>query len=173
MEIDDYPLLNEPSLMLAALKSTSSGSANVDKCLQRLEMGFTQAGIEPLVDWEPVRWRVTTLFRYLEIGDLIAENEDGQFVITERGYDTLRDRPAGVDSSVLVKFSEFRAFISSREKRSPRGGDLVASAEPTNEYDEGYLARLESCSLIDNPYDLDTIAHLEWENGWCEASDEA
>ena len=67
-----------------------------------------------------------------------------------------------------VGFPEFRAFI----KRPRHDGNPVHIPEPKKEYEEGYIAGLAGRLITCNPYNSDRIAHLEWENGWCEALDE-
>lgn len=168
MDLDEFPLLNEPNVMLVALQAAGRGPAGPEDCLRQLRGSLRQAGLELPADTAPLLHRIDTSYRYLHIAGLVDRDGDGRFAITPRGWETLSAHPKGIDTSVLVKFPEFRAFI-----RTPRAGeDSGAVREPMKEYDEGYIAGLAGGVLTNNPYSPDQIAHLEWQNGWCEALDE-
>lgn len=172
MEIDEYPLLNEPNVMLVALKAAASGPVGTDDCVRRLETSLHQVKVDPLPDVGLLRSRVVGAYRYLRIAGLVETDEEGRFVITLRGRETLRAHPMGIDTSVLVQFPEFRAFIRQPARKIQGENNRAPVAEPQREYDEGFSAGLQGRAITDNPYNFDTIAHLEWENGWCEAHDQ-
>lgn len=174
MDISEYPLLDEPSLMLDVLKTAAKGPATVDECLRRLE-GILKLIGEPLPeDRAAVRQRLEAAVRYLYLAALIdREDNSERFVITPRGEETLRTHPDGVDLSVLAEFPDFRSYIRrSRESTRTRDAGLPV-IEPTAAYRDGYAAYGENRDISDNPHPLDTAAHLEWENGWSEAREEA
>lgn len=171
MDTDDYPLLNESNVMLVALKCAAKGGATPEGCVRRLERSLRLAGVEAPADPKEIPRRVASACRYLRIAGLL-QGDNGGLTITRRGRETLAAHPRGVDSSVLAQFPEYLAFI-----RRPRQGvaerqDDSGPPEPAKEYDEGYAAGLHGRALTDNPYTFDTIGHLEWENGWCEARDD-
>ena len=171
MDLDDYPLLSEPNVMLLALKAATLAPAVPEDCLRQLEKSLRQIHKELPADMSALQHRVATAFHYLCIAGLLDPDEDGRGTITQRGKDMLRDYPKGIDSSVLVAFPEFRSFIHNPRSLSPQASD-EPPVEPAREYDEGYSAGSKGGYLTDNPYDFETLAHLEWENGWCEAQDE-
>jgi ribosome modulation factor len=167
-DLDEFPLLNEPSVMLVALRTADRGPAGPDDCLKQIQASLRQAGLDLPPDTGPVWRRIETSYRYLHIARLVERGHDGRFLITPRGRETLNAYPKGIDASVLVKFPEFRSFI-----RQPRNdNDGAHLREPMKEYEEGYIAGLAGRLITNNPYSSDQIAHLEWENGWCEALDE-
>ena len=173
MDISEYPLLNEPNIMLIALKTAAKGAASPDDCLRRLQADLRLIGEAPPEDMSDVRRRIEAALRYLHVAGLVDRQADGRFAITARGRETLHANPRGIDLSVLAEFPDFRAYIRrSREQTIRRDGGMPV-IEPTAKYREGYAAYGEGRDLTDNPYDLETAAHLEWENGWSEAREEA
>ena len=56
---------------------------------------------------------------------------------------------------------------------APTGGEGHALPEPSWSQDAGYEAHGEGLTLSDNPHPTDTRAHLDWQNGWSQAHDEA
>lgn len=165
-DLDETPLLNEPNVMLVALKTVARGPGRPEDCLRRLAASMRQAGLSLPSDTGPIRRRIESSYRHLHIARLIERGSDSRYLITPRGRETLRAHPKGIDASVLVRFPEYRRFI-----RRPRG-EPGPPRSPRQEYDEGYIAGLAGRLITDNPYSHDNIAHLEWENGWCEAMDE-
>lgn len=174
MDIGEYPLLNEPSIMLAALKTAAKGPASPDDCLRRLECDLRLIRETLPKDRAAVRKRIAAAYHYLYIAGLVdPEDHSGRFVITLRGEETLRAHPLGIDLAVLAQFADFRAFIRrSRDSTRTRDAGLPV-IEPTASYRDGYAAYGEGRELADNPHAFDTADHLEWENGWSEAREEA
>ena len=167
-DLDEFPLLNEPNVMLVALQVAAKGPAGPQDCLARLRQSLRLAGRDLPADTELLARRIELSYRQLGIARLVERDPEGRFTITARGWETLNAHPKGIDTSVLVKFPEFRAFI----RRPRNGGSGGAVREPMKEYNEGYIAGLAGGLLTNNPDSPDQIAHLEWENGWCEAADE-
>lgn len=167
-DLDEFPLLNEPNVMLVALQVAAKGPAGPRDCLVRLRHSLKLAALDLPPDTGLLLRRIESSYRQLRIARLVERDPDGLFTITARGWETLNAHPLGIDTSVLVKFPEFRAFI--QRPRDGEGGGAVR--EPMKEYNEGYIAGLAGRLLTNNPYSPDQIAHLEWENGWCEAADE-
>jgi len=165
----DMPMLTEPNVMLVALKTTAAGPATPDDCVARLEGSLRLAGFSlSEADRESLGRRIDLNLRCFHVVRLVDRVEGGKFAITSRGRETLRAHPMGIDTSVLSNFPEFRAF--NRRRRSPRNGRMTVA--PAVEYSEGYMAGLGGRQITDNPYSADASAHLEWENGWCEARDQ-
>jgi hypothetical protein len=168
---EEYPLLNEPNIMLIALKTAVQAPATPEDCVRELETNLKLAHEAPPADADLLLHRVTAAFRYLCVAGLFDPDEAGRCTITERGRDVLLDNPNGVDSSVLMAFPEFRSHIARPNPFGPEA-DQPSAGEPRAEFDEGFEAFHAGRGLTDNPYEFDTFAHLEWENGWCEARDE-
>lgn len=172
MDLDDYPLLNEPNIMLIALRSALKSPAAPDDCMARLLKSLRHAGESPPPDLAPLRRRVSTAFRCLSIAGLLALTEGSRYAITQRGRQVLRDHPTGVDSSVLVSFPEFRSYIHRPRREKQEGAEAHPSPRALSPYDEGYSAYLHGREITDNPYEYDATGHMEWENGWSEAHEE-
>jgi hypothetical protein len=168
---EEYPLLNEPNIMLIALKTARRGPVTPEDCVRELEANLTRAHEAPPEDGDLLLHRVTAAFRYLCVAGLLDPDETGSCAITERGRDVLMDNPTGVDPSVLMAFPEFRSYVA-RPNPFKRTADYETITEPSKEFDEGYVAHHAGLGLTDNPYEFDTFGHLEWENGWCDARDE-
>ena len=169
---EEHPLLNEPNIMLIALKTALRAPATPEDCIRELEANLKRAHESPPTDAGLLLHRVTAAFRYLCVAGLLDPDENGRCTITERGRDVLLDNPSGVDPSVLMTFPEFRSYIA-RPNPFRAEEDPPAVPEPSGEFDKGYEAFRAGLGLTDNPYEFDTFAHLEWENGWCDARDEA
>lgn len=172
MELEDYPLLNEPNIMLIALRTAAEGPATPEACSRRLLKSLRHAGESPPADLAPLHRRVETAFRCLGIAGLLGPAGEGRYVITQRGRQVLREHPTGVDSSVLVSFPEFRSYIFRPREEKPEKAESEPFGRPLSAYDEGYSASLHGREITDNPYEFDTTGHIEWENGWSEAHEE-
>ena len=167
---DEYPLLNEPNVMLVTLRTAARGPVTPEECVRELEANLLKAQETPPADEAMLRRRVAVAFRYLCVAGLLDPDETGRCTITERGTDMLWSNPNGIDSSILMAFPEFRSHVCRPNALSRSAGEPGA-AEPTPQFDEGFEAYHARKGLTDNPYEFDTFAHLEWENGWCEARD--
>ena len=162
MEDDEPALLHEPDLMLAILRSARQGPAGLDDAMARLHANLVAAH-EPRPEPESdLRRRLEHAALLLRGADAIAPAGD-RFRLTARGARLLADHPDGVDVSVLLAFSEFRAFVTAlnphRSEDDPR---LPA-------FQAGMQAFAEGRSIADNPHAFDTVDHLAWECGWSEA----
>jgi len=174
MDLEAYSELTEPGVMLVALKSCARRPSRPEDCVEQLGRLLRRARRPaPPEVMSVVRERVAAAFRELCIAGLLDPDEDGRYVLTGRGETVLRENPLGVDSSVLMQFPEYR----SRARRPfpfPREeGEDVRIVEPKAEYDDGYVAYGRGLTLTDNPHEYDTAAHLNWQNGWSQARDEA
>jgi len=166
MDEEELPLLHYADLMHALLKVAAEGEATLDAAIARLRADLALAGEEAAIPEDEMRRRLAHARRYLAAARLI-EPEDGEpFRATGRGHKVLAEHPDGIDDSVLAHFPEFRDFIRQESGPPPRAAE-------TTVYDEGHAAYQAGKSPADNPYPFDTTAHLNWENGWFEARDEA
>lgn len=172
MDLDDYPLLNEPNVMLVALKTATAHPAEPGQCIDMLLRDLRRVGHEVPEDLAPLRRRVAAAFHYLCIAGLLDPDEDGRCTLTERGRKVLDEHPAGIDASVLVVFPEFRSYVRSRRTTRDEDEGRSGAVEPKRSYNDGWAAFMEGRGITDNPYPFDANEHLEWENGWCEARDE-
>lgn len=169
---DEYPLLNEPNIMLVALRTAARAPITPEDCIQELKANLMLAHEEAPADATLLPLRVVAAFRYLCVAGLLDPDETGRCTMTERGREALCENPNGIDSSVLMMFPEFRSFVA-RPNPFREQAEAPAVPEPTTQFDDGFDAYQASKGLTDNPYEFDTFAHLEWENGWCEARDQA
>jgi restriction system protein len=176
MELTEYPLLHEVDLMLTLLKVATEGPASIEDAAEQLKRNLQSVGeAQPVSDAELRTYLARARDRLFQ-AVLLTPFDDGRFAITPRGKQALSDHPDGIDDSVLMNLPEFRAFIEA-EAGSPvktigsndNGGDDPRIIE----FDQGYAAFQQGISLQANPYERDRVMHLAWENGWCEARDDA
>jgi len=176
MELTEYPLLHEVDLMLTLLKVATEGPASVEDAAERLKHNLELVGEAPPVPDAELQTYLSRARDRLCQAVLLAPLDDGRFTITPRGMQALSDHPAGIDDSVLMNFPEFRAFIEAEA-----GGPVKKIGAKDNggddprivEFDQGYAAFHQGIGLQANPYEQDRVMHLAWENGWCEARDDA
>jgi restriction system protein len=180
MELTEYPLLHEVDLMLTLLKVAAEEPASVEDAAERLKRNLESVGLSSPVPDAEFQTYLTRARNRLFQAVLLKPLDDGRFAITPRGRQALIDHPGGIDDSVLMNFPEFRAFIEagagrpvkrigSNDNDNSGGGDDPRIVE----FDQGYVAFREGISLQANPYEHDRVMHLAWENGWCEARDDA
>ena len=167
---DEFPLLNEPNVMLVTLRMAARAPVTPADCVQELRANLLKAHEAPPDNKTMLGKRVAVAFRYLCVAGLLDPDETGRCVITERGTEMLWNNPNGIDSSILMEFPEFRTHVC-RPNLFIRSAGEPSVAEPTPQFDAGFDAYQAGKGLTDNPYEFDTFAHLEWENGWCEARD--
>lgn len=167
MDIAEYPLLNDPDLMLTVLRTAAGRGATLDDCLAAVHAALAEAGEAPPVGVAAVRARLEQVRRHLAAAGLIRPATGEPFRITDRGRAMLASHPDGVDDTVLMQFPEFRALI--RAAARPAGHDDPHRAD----YEDGYLACQAGLPLSANPHPPDRVEHLMWENGWCQARDDA
>ena len=164
MDIDEAPLLHEPDLMLAVLRVASGKAGTLDACLDHLRTLRDCAKVERRVPEAAVRPRLETAAAKLDRAGLIERSAGQRFRITPRGRKLLADHPDGIDDSVLVQFKAAPASTADEAHELP---------EPSWSQDAGYVAHGEGLTLADNPHPTDTRAHLDWQNGWSQARDDA
>jgi hypothetical protein len=176
MELTEYPLLHEVDLMLTLLKVATEGPASLDDAVERLKHNLQSVGESPPVSDGEVRAHLSRTRDRLLQAVLLAPVDEGRFTITPRGMQALSDHPGGIDDSVLMNFPEFRAFIEAEAGRAMKrieSRDNAGDDPRIIEFDQGYAAFHEGVGLQSNPYERDRVMHLAWENGWCEARDDA
>ena len=168
---DEFPLLNEPNVMLVTLRMAARVPVTTGDCVKELQANLLKAHEAPPADKAMLHKRVAVAFRYLCVAGLLDPDETGRCTITERGTEMLWNNPNGIDSSILMEFPEFRSHVCHPNLSVPNFGEPGAG-EPSVQFDQGFEAHQAGKGLTDNPYEFDTFAHLEWENGWCEARDD-
>jgi restriction system protein len=176
MELTEYPLLHEVDLILTLLKVATEGPASLDDAVGRLKRNLQSVGESLPVSDEEVHAHLSRIRDRLIQAVLLAPVDEGRFRITPRGMQALSDHPGGIDDSVLMNFPEFRAFVEAEAGRPVKrmeGGGKSGDDPRITEFDQGYAAFHEGVGLQSNPYERDRVMHLAWENGWCEARDDA
>jgi restriction system protein len=176
MELTEYPLLHEVDLMLALLKVATEGPASLEDAAGRLKRNLQSVGEEPPVSDQDFQTYLTRARDRLFHAVLLTPLDNDRFAITPRGMQALSDHPDGIDDSVLMNFPEFRAFIEAEAGRPVKeiGANDNGGDDPRIiEFDQGYAAFQQGIGLQANPYERDRVMHLAWENGWCEARDDA
>ena len=167
MEFADYPLLNTPHLTLLILKTAKEREATIGDVVRRLRAVLRLAKEHPPFADAALSTRLRTIAVYLAEAGLIKLRPDNRILITGAGRRALSDCPAEFDTSDLVGDTEIRRRIRLRVRRQsltdPRGG----------QYEAGYNAYRDKREITDNPFHHDTADHLAWEDGWCEARDDA
>lgn len=165
IETEEHPLLHEPDLMLAVLRTSARGFATVDDCIRQLGALLHMAHEPPPADLEELRARLEEVEAKLLRAGLIRPAGAEGFEITDRGRRILKEHPDGVDESLLMEVPQYRAAITERAAGGSPGPGAAA-------YDAGYAACLSGRSLADNPYPADRRDHLDWQNGWSQARDD-
>lgn len=137
MPIPDYESAMLPLLEL----SSDGGEHRFRDAVERLAVHFQlsdaeraemlPSGTAPLFD-NRVGWART----YLKQAGLLESPKRGFFKITKRGRETLANRPPHIDTALLDRFEEFRAFRSRRKEggeasSATLGGPVVASQTDT------------------------------------------
>jgi restriction system protein len=177
MELTEYPLLHEVDLMLTLLKVAAEEPASVEDAAERLKRNLESVGLSSPVPDAEFQTYLTRARNRLFQAVLLKPLDDGRFAITPRGRQALIDHPGGIDDSVLMNFPEFRAFIEAEAGRPVKrigSKDNAGGDDPRIvEFDQGYAAFQQGIGLQANPYERDRVMHLAWENGWCEARDDA
>lgn len=166
MEIEEYPLLHYPDLILALLRSAEQGEAGLFDAIAWLRRSVERVHEKMPDDLAELVERLGTARDHLIAANLLAMTGEGRFQITPRGRVMLSAHPGAIDDTTLMEFPEFQDFVKSQ-------GRSVAEDPQPREYDEGYLAYQDGLRHSDNPYRPDTSGHQVWENGWFEARDEA
>lgn len=124
MSIPDYQSLMLPLLTLAADGNEHRFRNAVEQLAARFELSDDEratmlpSGTAPMFD-NRVGWAKT----YLKQAGLIDATRRGYFRITPRGAQLLDTNPVHIDTSILEKYQEFRAF---RSRRSEGNGVLQA-----------------------------------------------
>ncbi len=172
MERDESVLLHEPDLMLAVLRVAAARAGTVDACIDHLRELRHQAEVEHRLPEGDVRAQLQAITAKLGRASLIEWRPASQFRITARGRQVLAEHPAGVDDGVLVRLEESRAADGARDEAPPPEAP-AGEAPKVSDYDAGYQAYGEGLSFADNPHPSDACGHLDWQNGWSQARDEA
>jgi restriction system protein len=171
MEGDDSVLLHEPDLMLAVLRVAAARAGTLDACIDHLRELRDCAQVEHRVPEADVRAQLEAITAKLDRASLIEWPVASRFRITARGRQVLAEHPSGIDDSVLMRLEGPPAAATQDE--APPLETRPPGASEASAYDAGYEAYGEGLSLADNPHPADARAHLDWQNGWSEARDQA
>ncbi|MDW4551122.1 hypothetical protein R5H32_17300 [Defluviimonas sp. D31] len=163
---DDFPLLGTPSLLALILHGAEAGPVTLDDCADHLDALFRAANERPALPSDAIRDRLARHIRQLEIARLVEPVGDGAYRLTDRGSETMRHRTGRIDLPDLMSYPEYAAHIRESGARPPAADARGAS------YDEGYEARRAGRRFTENPYTVNSVDHLCWENGWMEALDD-
>jgi restriction system protein len=111
MAIPDYQTLMLPLLQIAGDGKEHNNSEVLDQLAKKFELTDDEleqllpSGGQPLF-YNRVHWAKT----YLSQAGLIRSTRRAHFQITERGEQTLRERPDKINVDYLTRFGEFKAF---------------------------------------------------------------
>ena len=169
MQFSETPLFDTPSLVALLLRAAARGTPSVDDCAARLEALLARAGEHQGVTAATIRRRLDALRRQLAAARLIAPVGSDRFRLTDRGQEALATHPEGFTLGELLRYPEFAASIAPRIAPGTAPGIVQSGG---GAYDQGFAARQSGQPPTANPHLADTAAHLDWENGWCEALDE-
>jgi len=181
MELTEYPMLHETDLMLTLLKVACARTATIDDAVARLKENLNSIHEDLPVTDRDLRDHLERARLHLARALLLESVSGGiRFRTTARGMRMLDAYPTGFDRSALTDIPEFRAFL---EKQSAHhllngGAGLENGRESelddpcTKEFSEGYAAFQSNLGMDANPYEVDRVMHLAWQNGWSQARDD-
>jgi hypothetical protein len=172
MERDDLVLLHEPDLMLAVLRVAAARAGTLDACIEHLRELRDRAKVEHRVPEADVRAKLQAITAKLDRASLIDWPQASRFRITARGRQVLAEHSSGVDDSVLVRLNNASPGDGAQNEVAPLEA-LGFEASQASAYDAGYQAFGEGLSFADNPHPRDARGHLDWQNGWSLARDDA
>lgn len=167
MEFGEYPLLNTPHLTVLLLKTAEKQEATIDDVVARLRSLLRLAQEDPPFSDAEFRERLRAVATYLADAGLILIRAGDRLSVTGAGRRAIADCPEGFDTADLVGQTEVRRRI--RQQRRDQSADDPRGAQ----YAGGYNAYMDGQKITDNPFRQDSIDHLAWEDGWCEARDDA
>jgi len=163
MDLEDFPLLHAPDLMLALLKSAQDRAATLRDAADLLARDRVQAHESKAVDEAELATHLDRARRHLVAAQLLDMLDDRSFRITPRGRSVLHRHAGGVDDSVLMEFPEFRAWMHRVSAHPP------PENANSREFQGGWYSHQEGGDLGDNPFAPETAQHAAWEDGWLEA----
>jgi restriction system protein len=163
MDLEEYPLLHFPDLVLALLRAGRDGGGSLAGAARHLMRLRARAREAERVDALELTRRLERARLHLVAARLIEMEEDESVRTTERGHGVLDTHPEGVDDGVLMAFPEFRAWMEAARTRPPPENPLAP------EFQDGWAAGLQGGRLDDNPYPPETAQHAAWEDGRLEA----
>lgn len=170
MRDEHHPMLAEAAIMSAILQvavAAANQGATLTAAQARLLADLKRMG-EPLaLTARELNVCFLRARHQLQSAGLLQRAPMGAFRITPRGQQALISHPAGIDSNVLKNLRQCRATLQATVSGTGPSADPIF-----NDYDAGYGAFDQGLSPLDNPHDVDTSAHLSWEQGWFEARDD-
>lgn len=166
MDFGEYPLLNTPSLTVVILKAAVLPDARLEDALARLHAALRAVNERPPFDDRAMRARLRAVADALAGAGLLQQSSGGRMRITALGRRALLEHPAGFDTADLVDAMEIRRRREAR-RRAP------ASDPRSARYEDGYDAFRMGIPITENPFRQDSVDHRAWEDGWCEARDDA
>mgnify|MGYP001058085174 CR=1 FL=1 len=166
MELGEHTLLNRPALMLCVLRTAAHGETSVATCLEQLKEDLARARERLPENLQDVVDELERVIRHFLAARVLVRRGHDRFVLTERGRQILAAHPMGIDDTILAQFPEFRAYIHQFARNRTLDDPRI------ERYQDGRAAYRAGWRLADNPYQPDSIDHLAWANGWCEARDE-
>ena len=172
MERDESVLLHEPDLMLAVLRVAAAKAGTLDACIAHLRKLRERAEVKHRVPEAYVRAQLQAITAKLDRASLIEWPKASRFRITARGRQVLAEHPSGVDDSVLVRLEPQAPGNDAQDEAPPLEAPTFELSR-ASAYDLGYQAYGEGLSFADNPHPPDARSHLDWQNGWSQARDDA
>lgn len=163
MDLEEYPLLHFPDLVLALLRTGRDGGGSLAGAARHLIRLRARAHEAARVDALELTRRLERARLHLLAAKLIDMEDEETFRTTERGHGVLGTHPEGVDDSVLMAFPEFRTWMETARIRPPPENPLAP------EFQDGWAAGLQGGRLDENPYPPETAQHAAWEDGRLEA----
>lgn len=163
MDLEEYPLLHFPDLVLALLRA-GNGGGTIAAAAGQLTRLRARARERQRVDPAELIRRLDRARRHLVAARLLEMADAESFHTTVRGRAVLTTHPQGIDDGVLMEFAEFRSWMTSAGTHSPPENPMAA------EFQDGWAAGLHGERQHDNPFPPDTAQHAAWEDGWLEAA---
>lgn len=144
MDIPDFQKVMLPLLQFAADKNTHRIKDAIEYVIKHFQLSEEErsimlpSGAEPVID-NRVRW---ARFHFKKAGVFI-DPARGQFQITQRGIDLLKNSPSEINMKVLEQFEEYRQVIkgngqNSEVKETVEHPENLLNVTPEESIDYGF-----------------------------------
>jgi restriction system protein len=141
VEVPSYQKLMLPLLQAAADGKTHTTAEAFDPIADALGLS-AEARAATLPDGRNrLKHRLEWARTYLKKAGLLEYPRRGSFVITKRGRDLLKSKPAEITRDLLLEYPEFREFVTpGRDETEVKVAEVVGEIDPEEAMENAYVA---------------------------------